>query len=152
MNKGAASLFTYLCPGGFTVATDTSYSYGISIVIEDFYDIIFFKFAFDTCNTYWQEARSFSRSHGYACSFIDMYFSFCKTFGVCDPFFYAGWSGFPEGEKRVQTTRPPVAAKSGRILSLLPFAMMTSIPSSATLRAILYLVNIPPLPKEDFPV
>ena len=39
-----------------------------------------------------------------------------------------------------------------RILSRLPLAMITVIPSSATLRAILVLVSIPPRPKLDLEV
>ena len=59
--------------------------------------------------------------------------------------------GLAEGMNRVQIAELFSRKRSGKIFSFLPLAMMTSIPSSATLRAMLHLVSIPPRPKEDFP-
>ena len=55
------------------------------------------------------------------------------------------------GRKRVQSTGPSSHRRSVRMLSRLPLAMITSMPSWATLRAMLHLVSMPPRPNDDFP-
>ena len=57
-----------------------------------------------------------------------------------------------EGTKRVHTVVSGCCSNSSKTLSFFPLAMTTSIPSSATLRAMVVLVNIPPRPKPDFSV
>ena len=57
-----------------------------------------------------------------------------------------------DGIKRVQRVSSGCCNKSTRILSRFPLAIITVIPSSATLRAILVFVNIPPRPKLDLVV
>ena len=58
---------------------------------------------------------------------------------------------FFAGRKRVQHTFLSLHSRSVSMLSRLPLAMITSIPSCATLRAMLHLVSIPPRPNDDFP-
>ena len=58
--------------------------------------------------------------------------------------------GWGEGRKRVQRVRLPSASRSGRMPSRRPSAMIVSIPSAATLRAMRLLVSIPPRPNDDF--
>ena len=61
-------------------------------------------------------------------------------------------TGSSDGIKRVQRVSSGCCNKSTRILSRFPLAIITVIPSSATLRAILVFVNIPPRPKLDLVV
>ena len=59
--------------------------------------------------------------------------------------------GVGEGMNRVHTSVLPSRSRRGRMFSRLPLAMITSIPSSATLRAMWLLVVMPPRPNDERP-
>ena len=118
--------------GCFAVERNAAYSYGISIGIDDADNVVLFEVSFDTaptliCNSPLANPSEWAIQR----LMLDM--------------------GLAEGMNRVQIAELFSRKRSGKIFSFLPLAMMTSIPSSATLRAMLHLVSIPPRPKEDFP-
>ena len=63
--------------------------------------------------------------------------------------FFTLLTGLFDGMKRVQTVRLSLASRSTRMLSFLPLAMITVMPSSATFCAMLHLVSMPPRPNDD---
>ena len=116
------AMFAHCFPGLCGVAVRFSYTNLIALEVHDAYNIVFLKFAFDVGDSDRKNAGCLLR---------------------------AEYIASVEGIKRVQTVSSGCCNKSTRILSRFPLAIMTVIPSSATLRAIFVFVSIPPRPKLD---
>ena len=129
------AMFAHCFPGLCGIAVRFSYTNLIAQKVHDAYNIVFLKFAFDVGDSDRKNAGCLLRTEDIRGTFVNMNFPFGESFAVGNPFLYTGYRF--------------CCNKSTRILSRFPLAMMTVIPSSATLRAIFVFVSIPPRPKLD---
>ena len=141
------AMFAHCFPGLCGVAVRFSYTNLIALEVHDAYNIVFLKFAFDVGDSDRKNAGCLLRAEYIRGTFVNMDFPFGESFAVGNPFLYTGYR--LGGRDKARANRIGCCNKSTRILSRFPLAIMTVIPSSATLRAIFVFVSIPPRPKLD---
>lgn len=133
------------------IDSDTSYSYLASPCIHNFYNVVFFKLSFDGSNSYRKDTDGFLSFYSLYCQVVQVQFAFGKPFAVGNPFLYTRH----DFGRRNETGTDCLSGMLQQIeqdVFLFPLAMMTVMPSSATFRAMVVLVSMPPLPKPDFSV
>ena len=70
------------------VATHTAESNNLTFGIHNPDNIVFFELSHDLYHTYRQKARAGVVKNSIGCSFVDMNFSFSKTFAMANPGFH----------------------------------------------------------------